>query len=125
MRIQAQFEVTGWDESAYDEVDGEAKLSRATVTKEFSGALEGRSTAAVLMAGLVEGSAGYVASEKVDGALDGRKGTFVLQHGATMSPEGPVFFGHVVPGTGTGELRGLRGTVKVEHGLLTMDYDVD
>ena len=59
------------------------------------------------------------------GTLDGRAGTFVLQHGATGAPDGsPFMFGHVVPGSGTGALAGLRGTVRMEHERYTLDYEL-
>ena len=48
----------------------------------------------------VKGSAGYVALEKVDGTLDGRKGTFVLQHNATMDRGAPALNIIVVPDSG-------------------------
>ena len=59
------------------------------------------------------------------GTLDGRAGTFVIQHGATMNPDGSAFqFGNVVPGSGTGELAGLRGTVRMAHERATLDYEL-
>jgi hypothetical protein len=106
--ITATFEITGWDETRYDEPAEGPPLARATVRKRFSGPLEGTSVAELLTAG----KEGYLASERVDGALDGRRGTFVLQHGGI---DGGVVFGHVVPESGTGELRGLRGEAVFAH----------
>lgn len=122
--MKAQFTITRWDDAVYDATEGEAQLGRVSADKTFTGPMEGTSTVELLTAGLVEGSAGYVASEKFRGTLEGRAGTFVMQHGATMSPDGPVFFGHVVPGTGTGDLVGLSGTVRMEHELITIEYTV-
>ena len=62
----------------------------------------------------VKGSAGYVALEKVDGTLDGRKGTFVLQHNATMDRGAPMLNIIVVPDSGTGELTGLSGKMNID-----------
>jgi hypothetical protein len=64
-----------------------------------------------------EGGQGYVASELVTATIDGRAGTFVLQHGGIGSTGGEILFqfGLVVPGTGTGDLAGLTGTARYEH----------
>jgi hypothetical protein len=121
-QVTATFNITRWDEAAYG--TGDPKLARVDVGKTFTGELEGTSNAQLLTCASADGSAGYVASEQFTGTLDGRTGTFVLQHGATMSPAGPSHFGHVVPGSGTGELVGLTGTAKVEHELITLDYDL-
>jgi hypothetical protein len=74
--------------------------------------------------------AGYVASELVVGRLGSRAGTFVFQHwGLSGGGTSPRTSGHVVPGSGTGELAGLTGQVEisVEAGgghTLTLDYDI-
>ena len=122
IQVKATFAITRWNESPYG--SGEPKLARVDVGKTFTGSLEGTSTAQLLTCTAENSSAGYVASEQFTGTLDGRAGTFVLQHGATMSHSGPAFFGHVVPGSATGELTGLTGTARVEHELITLDYDL-
>ncbi len=116
--ITATFEITGWDETTYDAPAEGPPLARATVRKRFSGPLEGTSVAELLTAG----REGYLASERVEGTLEGRSGTFVLQHGGV---EGRAF-GHVVPGSGTGELEGIRGDAAYAHdeagARLTLSY---
>ena len=71
MKTTATFQVTGWDEKPYDEPDGGPRLSQATVTKSFSGGMEGASTAQVLMCvgdpTDPSRGAGYIASDKVRG----------------------------------------------------------
>lgn len=111
MQIIADFEITGWDEKPYG--PGQAQTE---VRKRFSGGLEGESVARLLTAGGDDGR-GYVASELVSATIDGRAGTFVLQHGGIGSTDGDVLFqfGMVVPGTGTGALAGLTGTARYEH----------
>jgi hypothetical protein len=61
----------------------------------------------------VEGSAGYVAIERVDGVLDGRKGIFVLQHSGSMNRGAASLSVTVVPDSGTGELAGLAGEFRI------------
>ena len=112
--ITATFEITGWDETRYDEPAEGPPLARATVRKRFSGPLEGTSTGELLTAQGDEG-AGYLASERVAGTLEGRTGTFVLQHGGIGDETDRHAFGHIVPGSGTGELRGLRGEAVFAH----------
>jgi hypothetical protein len=64
--------------------------------------------------GAADGSAGYVAIERVTGTLDGRNGSFVLQHNGILDRGTPSLTVTVVPDTGTGELTGLSGTMEIE-----------
>jgi len=94
-------------------------LARMTIDKTFAGELEGSSKGQMLSAmGAVKGSAGYVAIERVSGTLAGRRGTFVLQHHATMDRGSPSLTISVVPDSGADELAGLAGTmqIKIEGG---------
>lgn len=92
-------------------LDGTARFD---FTKTWRGVLEGTSAGVMLSAGdPMGGSAGYVALEAVDGALDGRRGTFVLQQCGTMTAGAPTLIYAVVPGSGTGALAGLQGTVEI------------
>lgn len=94
---------------------GEANLGRLWIDKKFHGDLEGASQGEMLaVATEVEGSAGYVAMERVTGTLGGRRGTFVLQHGGTMTRGVPRLTITVVPDSGTGELAGLTGNMAIE-----------
>ena len=117
-----------YEEEPYDDQAG-TKLSRVHITRTFSGELEGRSTAELLTAVTQGGSAGYVALDRISGRLQGREGTFVLQHHGTVSPTEALTAGSVVPDSGTGELRGLRGHARivVEDGTheLILDYELD
>jgi hypothetical protein len=128
--ITSTFEVTGWDESPYDEPSEGSKLSRIDVTKRFTGPLEATSTAQFLTAVAHDdpNQAGYIASERVTGTLDGRTGTFVIQHGGIAGGPEIKQFGWIVPGSATGDLRGLSGTVHFQHdehgATFTMDYDL-
>jgi hypothetical protein len=133
-RATIPFEVTGWNETPWDEPTEGPRLARATVRKVFRGDLEGESVAELLLCHYpadFSAGAGYVASERITGRLGGRTGTFVLQHsglsgGAGDAADGSIV-GHVVPGSGTGELAGLRGTARITQApdgkhTLTLDY---
>ncbi len=91
-----------------------AKLGRMSIDKQFHGDLEARSSGEMLSAmTATPGSAGYVAIEKVSGSLAGRRGTFVLQHNATMTRGEPYLNVIVVPDSGTDGLVGLTGTMNI------------
>lgn len=103
----------------------EPPLGRMTLDKQFHGGLEGASKGEMLTAGSgAKGSSGgYVALESFTGTLDGRKGGFVLQHSGTMSAGSPQLSITVVPGSGTGELTGLAGTMDITMSGGKHSYD--
>lgn len=87
---------------------------RQRFDKVFQGPLEGVSSGEMLALRTdVKGSAGYVALEKVTATLDGRNGTFFLQHSGLMDKGTPALTVNVVPDSATGELRGLQGTMAI------------
>jgi hypothetical protein len=120
-----RFDLTSWDEEVIDDAEG-AKLVRARNTKSFQGGVTGTSAAELLQALAGEGAAVYVAIERVDAAVDGRKGTFVLRHSALMADGDGDMRVDVVPHSGTGELTGLTGTLTIEmvdgEHTYTFDY---
>lgn len=99
--------------SSPDDVEG-VNLGRLSLAKTFEGELKGTGRGEMLTARTpVKGSAGYVAIERVDGELHGRKGTFVLQHSGSMNEGAQSLSITIVPGSGTGELKGISGTFKL------------
>ena len=99
---------------AFEGADPEFKLGRMSIDKEISGDLTASTTGEMLTAMTsVSGSAGYVAIERVAGVLDGKQGTFVLQHTGTMNRGAPSLAVTVVPDSGTEELVGLEGEFKI------------
>ena len=113
-RAAGPFEVTATPDPPHDTAPG-ATLGRVALAKTFAGDLEATSAAQMLSArSEVKGSAGYVAIERVSGTLHGRRGTFVLQHSGTMTRGVPSLTVSVVPDSGTGELRGIAGTMKID-----------
>jgi len=98
---------------AEDKADG-STLGRYSLDKQYHGDLEAMSKGEMLTAGSsVKGSAGYVAMERVSGTLNGRKGTFVLQHTGTMNRGTSSLTVSVVPDSGTDQLAGLTGTMTI------------
>src|SRR5208283_121992 len=85
-------------------------LSRFTINKVIHGDLEATTIGEMLAGGDPrQGAAGYVAIEVVTGTLGGMRGSFALQHFATMDENGPKMQVIVVPGSGTGEFKGIEG----------------
>ena len=89
-------------------------VGRLRLDKQFQGDLEATSKGQMLaISSAVEGSAGYVAMEQVTGTLHGKTGGFALQHFGKMTRGVPELNVAVVPDTGTGELEGLTGRMKI------------
>jgi Protein of unknown function (DUF3224) len=91
-----------------------SKIGRMSIDKTISGDLVATTTGQMLSAMTeTKGSAGYVAIERVDGALNGKRGTFVLQHTGSMNRGVPHLSVTVVPDSGTGDLVGLAGEFNI------------
>lgn len=102
-----------------------AHLQRLSLDKTFHGALEGTSLGEMLATRTADGHSGsYVALERFTGTLDGKRGTFALQHSSTMSEGAQSQSIQVVPGSGTDGLTGLRGNMEVhiEAGKHVYDF---
>ncbi len=108
--------------------EGETR-GRISINKQFRGDLQATSIGEMLSAMTeIKGSAGYVAIERVVGNLQGREGSFVLQHSGTMNRGQPSLSVTVVPDSGTGELAGLRGqlgiTIREGTHCYGFDYEI-
>jgi Protein of unknown function (DUF3224) len=113
-RVRGEFDVKVTPQAS-DEAPEGSPLGRLALEKKFHGDLDGTSKGEMLTAGTsVQGSAGYVAMERVSATLSGRAGTFALQHSGTMTRGKPQLTITVVPDSGTGELAGLAGTLAIE-----------
>jgi len=92
----------------------DTSIGRMSLDKQFHGALEATSKGEMLTGmGTIKGSGGYVAIERVSGALDGRVGTFILQHNGTMQNGVYHLNVIVVPDSGTAQLTGLHGSMEI------------
>jgi Protein of unknown function (DUF3224) len=101
-------------------------LSRFSSTKQIHGDLEATSKGEMFSGGdPKQGTAGYVAMEVVTGTLNGKHGSFALQHSATMDQSGQKMTIIVVPGSGTGELKGIAGTFTIHIDKGQHSYDMD
>jgi len=101
-------------------------LGRMSFNKVFQGDLVATSQGEMLsLRSSVLGSAGYVAMETVTGTLQGRNGSFVLQHSSTMTRGVAEQSINVVPDSATGELAGLAGrlVITIEDGQHSYQFD--
>lgn len=113
-RATGTFEVKLTPQATDTPAEG-SPLGRLTIDKQFHGDLEGTSKGEMLTAGTsIKNSAGYVAVERVVGTLNGKKGTFTLQHTGTMTRGVGALTIIVVPDSGTGELTGVSGTMSID-----------
>jgi hypothetical protein len=103
------------------------QIGRMALDKKYEGELSATAQGEML-AWRSGQSGGYVAMERVEGVLGGKRGTFHLQHSSTMHAGAPQQSVQVVPGSGTGELVGLRGSMTIENAAgkheYVFDYDV-
>jgi hypothetical protein len=124
MRASGTFEVKVAPQTPDPSED--AAIGRMSIDKQFHGDLEGTSKGQMLAhRTAVDGSAGYVAMERVTGTLHGRAGAFVLQHSGTMARGAFQLAVTVVPDSGTGELAGLSGSLQiiVDRGKHSYEFD--
>jgi Protein of unknown function (DUF3224) len=120
MHATGPFEVTLIPQE--DKID--PALNRMTIDKHFHGGLEANSKGQMLAASTTTtGSAGYVAMELVSGMLNGRQGSFALQHTGIMNRGKPSLLITVVPDSGTGELTGLTGAMSINIADGRHSYD--
>jgi hypothetical protein len=101
-------------------------VGRFSINKTIRGDLEASTIGEMFTGGdPKQGAAGYVAIESVTGTLNGKRGSFALQHFATMDGTGPSMQVIAVPGSGTGELKGIEGTftIRVENGQHLYEFE--
>lgn len=128
----ARFAIKSWDEKPYSEGQDLPKMTRASVTKTFTGDIAGDSQVEYLMIYRSDGTATFVGLERITGRIGNRTGSFVLQRtGAFEGGQAKESYS-VVPGSATGDLRGMvgEGTSSVGHGMehpfvLTYDFSSD
>ncbi len=113
---------------AMEGMDGDAGLGRMSIDKNIEGDLIATTQGQMLTAmTAVQGSAVYVAVERVRGSLKGRKGSFALHHVGVMNRGAASLNVNVVPDSGTDELTGLTGRfdIKIEAGAHLYEFEYE
>ena len=110
LHASAVITVHKYEPAAYDESEAGLALTKIHVEESFAGDIQGDGVVEFLQAARADGSATFVGLERITGSLGGKVGTFLLQDAGTMVDSVVSGDWFVVPGSGTGELTGLRGT---------------
>jgi hypothetical protein len=123
------FEIAGWDENRYEEMDGGGGLAQADVKQRFAGDIEGTGSVRWLMFYRADKSADWVGLQLINGQVGGRRGSFVLQSGGVFDGSQVRGEWSVLGGSGTGELEGLSGSGQIEAPMgskatYTLDYEL-
>ncbi|MFE0499978.1 DUF3224 domain-containing protein [Lysobacter soli] len=127
-QVKGEFDVKRNPEGGLD-LGGGAVAGHFRFDKQFHGALDATGIVHMLAVGTqVDGSAAYVAVERIDGTLDGLRGAFLTQHNGTLDRGVPTLSLTVVPDSATGELEGLRGRMQIDivegKHYYTFDYEI-
>ncbi len=121
-----QFTVTSWKAETYDDSTPSPTLSEVTVKKTFDREMKGNSVGKLLMCSSLDDSAGYTIMDRFFVEIEGQTGSFIAIHGG-MTDE-MLAKGKIVPGSGTDELEGIRGTIEFksdENGkTIILDYEL-
>lgn len=125
----ARFAIKSWDEKPYSEGSDQPKLTRASVTKTYTGDIEGEAQVEYLMMYRSDGSAAFVGIERVVGKIGEKTGSFVLQRTGVFESGMAKESYSVIPGSATGDLQGLAGdgSTAVGHGMehpFTLSYEL-
>ena len=125
----ARFAIKSWDEKPYSEGEHLPKLTRASVTKSYTGDIVGDGQVEFLMMYRSDGSAAFVGLERVVGRIAGKSGTFVLQRTGVFEDGQAKESYSVIPGSASGDLHGLvgEGTSALGHGTdypFTLHYEL-
>jgi len=125
----ARFAITSWDEEPYSEDQGQPRLTRATVARDYAGDIDGKGQVEYLMMYRSDGSATFVGLEQIVGRVGAKSGTFVLQRTGVFEDGQAKESYSVIPGSATGDLQGLQGdgSSAVGHGMehpFTLSYEL-
>jgi hypothetical protein len=109
-RVVGKYEIKSWDEKPYVEIEGGGKLTRTAVTESIAADdIEGETSSESLMCYAEDGTASYVGQLRFVGRVGDRSGSFVEQTTGSYDGKQAKSTSFVVPGSGTGDLRGMRG----------------
>jgi len=123
------FTVKGWDENTYQELGGNAKLTKATVTFGIEGDITGQATWDAVMCYRPDGTAVYTGIQRVDGQLAGLEGSFVVQADGEFADGEARSRWQIIEGSATGGLAGMTGAgaavaTATPPGTFTLDYEL-
>jgi hypothetical protein len=112
--LKGEFELAGWDETTYADLEGERKLNRASVRQNITGDVAGTGEVEYLMCYGEDGTARFLGFQRIEGTAGGRDGSFVVESVGGFAEGKATGTWSVVPGSGTGDLTGLSGSGSFE-----------
>jgi len=120
------FEVISGNEETYHDGDGEPKLTIAGGDQRFSGDIQGSGSVKWCMCYLPTGGARFVGIQRIEGSIDGHKGSFLIESVGDHDGRASRGSWKVVAGSGTGDLSDISGTGSFEApGGPTVSYTLD
>jgi hypothetical protein len=108
-QIECTFKIESWNEESFSKAEDGPTLNRASVTQTYSGALEANSTIEYLMTTFKDDTSTFIGVEEVIGELEGKPGSFLLNHHGTHEDGVAKSTFEIIPHSGTGELEGISG----------------
>jgi hypothetical protein len=132
-KTTGHFTFADWMEHPVRPAEGSPRLAHASVTNSFTGGIESADTACEYsIVYVTEKTGSFAGMELITGRLDGREGSFALEERGSFAADGTVHCTfEVVPGSGAGELVGLRGSGGFTYRQgeasvpYSFDYDLD
>jgi hypothetical protein len=113
-KLEGEFEVTSWDEDTYQKLEGERKLTKASVTQKFTGDLVGSGSVEWLMFYADDGKARFVGFQRIESTAAGRVGSVVIESNGKFDGKKAAGTWSVLPGSGEGDLEGITGKGRFE-----------
>ena len=124
MPLVARFQVDGYEIRKVEGLEADW-VGLMTFAKTFTAGIIGHATTLFMAAGSEEGSRSYVATERITGHPEGgEEGSVTVQHGGLES-DPATWFGHIVPGTGTGGFEGWAGPARIVHDDQGAFFEID
>jgi hypothetical protein len=120
-RVTGRINVTSYDSKTYD-AGGAFTIAEVNITEEFSGGLVGMGSARFIVVNEPDGAAHFTGMERFLGKLGERSGSFILRNSGTLKDRALHSLWSIIPGSGTGELEGLRGEGGCDPNGYTLDY---
>ncbi|MGH4035723.1 DUF3224 domain-containing protein [Actinomycetota bacterium Odt1-20B] len=123
------FTFASWDEQPVAGAEGGARIAHAAVVNGFTGGIESAATACeYTIAYTTQKTGAFTGYEFLDGSVDGRAGSFVIEQRGTFAEDGTISCAFtVLPGSGSGALAGLSGSgsFTAREGVPTVPYTFD
>jgi Protein of unknown function (DUF3224) len=114
LALMARFQVDGYEPRQVTGLDADW-FGLMRFAKTFTSGIIGHATTLFMAAGSQEGAWSYVATEQITGHTEGgSEGSVTVQRGGLES-DPATWFGHIVPGTGTGGFAGWSGSARIVH----------